>query len=44
MTEKGESPTRSVKLGIYGVGIGAMAAPDSRHIAQLAEELGYESL
>lgn len=33
-----------MKLGLYGATLGAMATPDAYELAQLAEELGYESL
>jgi probable F420-dependent oxidoreductase len=33
-----------MRFGLYGVGLGAMAAPGATRIARLAEELGYESL
>lgn len=33
-----------MKFGLYGVGLGAMAAPGSGDVARLAEDLGYDSL
>jgi probable F420-dependent oxidoreductase len=35
---------RDLKLGLYGIGIGVMAGPNSAGIARFAEELGYESV
>jgi probable F420-dependent oxidoreductase len=40
-----DRPTqRRLRFGLYGAGLGAMASPDAVRIAQLAEQLGYESL
>jgi len=33
-----------MRFGLYGVGLGAMAAPGWTAIARLAEDAGYESL
>ena len=33
-----------MRIGMFGIGVGALAGPDAGPVAKLAEELGYSSL